>query len=988
MNYRRLLVLLTLYIICVCAEAVVPLRARFLSAANGLGTNYVRTVLQDPRGYIWIGSTDGLVRYDGYNADLLTPSESPNRQLMTDYRIQDMRLWENRYLLLRLRGRQYCCYDILTDCFVEFSGDYEQAFDRRQEEIIRPAGIPAEAELRKDNRGNTIAMTLKGSIWHVDEKTKAVTQISGVYSDELLQLNGKPRYSVLTDRDGLIWISTYGNGLFVHDRATGKTTHYLKTTGMTAPIETNYLMGIYEDRAGNIWALQENMGVAIISKQVSGTETLFFGEAGDMGHVNSIHLLKRAGDVIYIGNRYNGMKVADGGLNAMHEVSRYNDDVVVVRKAGNGTLWMGTRKSGIYADNRQYRHDDNDPTSLSAGKISDILCDSKGRIWVSVFDGAVDMAEPDGQDGYRFRHFFTGDDTIEQPRQMLVDHHGYIWLSAGDGLYIFQPDKLIVNPKAYRHLHLNENRPQLDEIHCIYEDSRHHLLAGTQGSGLAEIDNSSPGNPKVKNIYTTKNGLPSNNIQQLIEDEDGNVWIGTDHGLACYNYKKGTIATLLPSGIQQGNMFVENAVCRLDDGRLAFGSRHGIAIVDPHHLPVQQSPFKLRITDVDINGISVHDQEDGNLPAVLEQLETIKLNYNQNSLTFYFSNFEYAEGQNAKYSCRLVGYDRDWSAPSTINFANYKNLPPGNYTMEVRSMGANGQWNEETVSLPVLIRPALWATWWARLLYLLILLAIGAGIWRYFKRTNDLQNRIKVENQLTEFKLRFFTNISHEFRTPLTIIRGSMERMNALGDIPGDMKQPVSSMRKSVERMMRLINQLMEFRKMQNGKLQLALEETDVIAFVKDIYLTFHQEAENKRISYSFLPFAHQYKMYVDRSFVDKIVYNLLSNAFKYTMSRHSVTLRITHDEEEKKIKIIVEDTGIGVPKEKQADLFSRFNQSVYTQDSIGVGLHLVHELVRVHHGTIDFCENPEGGAVYSVRCLQTRNAMTKRISWWRAMTC
>ena len=353
-------------------------------------------------------------------------------------------------------------------------------------------------------------------------------------------------------------------------------------------------------------------------------------------------------------------------------------------------------------------------------------------------------------------------------------------------------------------------------------------------------------------------------------------------------------------------MFVENAACVLDNGRMAFGTHHGIMVVDPHHLPINTNRLPLTITGMEINGVPLQELEDSTLFVQLGQTHQLQLEYNQNSLTFYFSDFDYTEERGSLYSYRLAGYDRGWST-------------------------------------------------------------LGLFVWRYFKRTNDLQNRIKVETQLTEYKLRFFTNISHEFRTPLTIIRGAMERMMTLGEIPGDMKQPVNAMRKSVDRMLRLINQLLEFRRMQNGKLQLALEETDIIGFVKEIYLTFLQTAENKRISYTFLPFAHQYMMYVDKNFVDKIVYNLLSNAFKYTMSRHSITLKITYNEKTRQMSIIVEDTGIGVPKEKQADLFARFNQSVYTQDSIGIGLHLVYELVRVHHGNITFMDNPQGGAIFTV---------------------
>ncbi|MBQ8702161.1 MAG: response regulator [Prevotella sp.] len=978
MEYRKVVTLIIALFASLCATADIPLRARFLSSVNGLGTNYVRSIVQDSKGYVWIGSTDGLIRYDGYNAMILMPSDAPNRRLMRDIRIQDLRLWQDRYLLLRLRGNQYSCYDITADRFIEFKGSYEAAF-RRQQTIRRPGGFPMETHLAKDNRDNTIGWTPQGDIWHVDAKTQALTHISGVYSDNLYRLNGNPRYTVLTDKDGLIWISTYGNGLFVHDRKTGQTTHYLKATEMTAPIETNYLMGIYEDRAGNIWALQENMGVAIISKKTSTSESVFFANPEDMGHINSIHLLKRVGDVVYAGNRYNSLYVADSQLKNMHPTSHYNDDVVAVCKGADGSLWLGTRKSGVFNNDRQYSHDANQPSSLSKGKISDIFCDARGRIWVSVFDGAVDMAEPDGNGGYRFRHFFQGKDAIGQPRQMISDHHGYIWLSAGDGLYLFQPDKLARNPKAYRHLIIHKGHPQLDEIHCIYEDSHKNILAGTQGSGLVLLDNSKEGDPHVKRIFTTEDGLPSNNIQQLIEDAAGNIWIGTDNGLARFSPKEQTFVSLMPSDTRPGNMFIENAACKLDNGRLAFGSRHGIAIIDPNSLPSQHSPFSLCISDIYINGISIHDQENSDAASLLGQNEPVRLDYNQNSLTFYFSDFDYTQRQNSRYSYRLAGYEREWSPLSPVNFASYKNLPPGKYTMEVRSLDANGEWNNVTTTLPIVINPPLWSTWWAYLIYIILLAALGWFVWRYFKRTNDLKNRIKVETQLTEFKLRFFTNISHEFRTPLTIIRGAMERMAAVGDIPGDMKQPVNTMSKSVDRMMRLVNQLLEFRKMQNDKLQLALEETDVIAFVKNIFMTFMQTAENKRISYNFLPFAHEYFMFVDKNYLDKIVYNLLSNSFKYTMSQHSITLRITMDNDSKQIAIVVEDTGIGVPKEKQEDLFTRFNQSVYTQNSIGIGLHLVYELVRVHHGNIRFDENPQGGAIFTVTLPTDRNCYEER---------
>ena len=224
-----------------------------------------------------------------------------------------------------------------------------------------------------------------------------------------------------------------------------------------------------------------------------------------------------------------------------------------------------------------------------------------------------------------------------------------------------------------------------------------------------------------------------------------------------------------------------------------------------------------------------------------------------------------------------------------------------------------------------------------------------------------------MEEQLTEYKLVFFTNISHEFRTPLTLIQAALEKMHRVGKIPKEMAYSVKVMDKSTQRMLRLINQLLEFRKMQNNKLALSLEETDVIAFLYEIYLSFKDAAESKKMDFRFIPSAASYKMFIDKGNLDKVIYNLLSNAFKYTPSGGKVDFSIQVDAAAHKLVIKVTDSGVGIPKEKRDQLFKRFMQSNFSGSSVGVGLHLTHELVNVHKGTITYDENPEGGSVFTV---------------------
>ena len=253
---------------------------------------------------------------------------------------------------------------------------------------------------------------------------------------------------------------------------------------------------------------------------------------------------------------------------------------------------------------------------------------------------------------------------------------------------------------------------------------------------------------------------------------------------------------------------------------------------------------------------------------------------------------------------------------------------------------------------------------------LLLIIALYFAF-RIVRNFNGLRNRINVEKQLTEYKLVFFTNISHEFRTPLTLIQGALEKIQRVTDIPRELIYPLKTMDKSTQRMLRLINQLLEFRKMQNNKLALSLEETDVISFLYEIFLSFGDVAEQKNMNFRFLPSVPSYKMFIDKGNLDKVTYNLLSNAFKYTPSNGTIILSVNVDEGKQTLQIQVSDTGVGIPKEKQNELFKRFMQSNFSGDSIGVGLHLSHELVQVHKGTIEYKDNEGGGSVFTV-CIPT----------------
>lgn len=1025
-----------------------------LLISTSMRTNYVRSLVQDKYGYVWMGTTTGLGRYDGYETEVFKPARQGNRQLLHDIRILNLKYWLNRFIWIRTRGNKYSCYDIDRERFVDYTGNgtYDQplkgcSFLRngelmvwREKEALRisfdgqsfksnpvkfptfnvvdivdtpegeylvladgniyrrrgnkyvmdysaflsktiskisevayhhgtlflstNAGVyeyrlashkmqvstcnPPNAYVVSDNLGNVIILSYDGKDVYYMTAHKTY-HFCGIYNAHLLQQDSDPRYTFITSPSGKLWITTYGNGLFSYEPSDGKLTSYIDM------LPSPYIMSAMEDKEGNLWVSMENMGVSVVVTQQSEVHYIYNDIPQKVSHANDIRLLKLVGRSVYIADMQNGFYMSDSLLDNRRSFTRFKDDVTAVCKDVQGRLWVGTRKKGVFVDGKPLVSP-GDGLDARTYKVSDFLEDKRGRMWISFFGRGLAVC----QQG-KLVHVLNDKDL--HLRAMTMDKQGWIYLCSDNGTLYFNPDKLIHNPKDYKLITVFNQEEVMGVSHCVcaYIDSKQRVWIGTMGNGLKMI------NGKDTLIYTTHNGLADNNVASVVEDQKtGDIWVGTEHGVS--RWRNGKFTNFYFGDNELANFCSENSAICLSDGRIAFGTHLGVMTFFPLKIKERKSPFPLAITKIEVNGMSIAELNEGEWGEyALVKTKEVTLGYNQNSLTFYFSDFSYSKKGGSTFSYFLEGYDKAWSGLSHFNFAQYRNLPSGKYTLHVRSCNVNGVWSPDEAVLTVVIRPPFYATWWACLIYIICLFTVLYIVCRTLHRINDLRTAVKVETQLTEYKLRFFTNISHEFRTPLSIIQGDMERMNTVGNIPGDLRQPMASMAKSVRRMMRLVNQLLEFRKMQNDKLTLALERTDVVEFLHEIFLNFKSVAEDKRINYMFLPFDRNLEMYVDRNYLDKIAYNLLSNALKYTPTKGEVILRISQDQVGHRVVISVEDSGIGVEKEKQQHLFERFNRSSYLHDSIGIGLHLTAELVRLHHGEISYLENNPQGSIFRV---------------------
>ena len=819
----------------------------------------------------------------------------------------------------------------------------------------------------KDNRNNYWVHNQTGYINYIQKESGSVKKID-VRSSKLPYFIDYERYHVYHDSRDIIWITTYGNGLFAYNPTTKELEHFTATANHTNPIASNYLQYIIEDHSGNLWTSSEYSGISQIEIINKGAAKVYPEGELNIDRANAIRFISHMqDDEVWITTRAGGLYIYDNKLTKHKSKKYYDINIYSACEDSKGNIWLGTRGKGLQVgDDQHYIHQATDTNSLAADPVFCILQDRKQRMWIGTFGGGLDLAVPK-KDKYIFRHFFNKTYGQKEIRTICEDRNGWIWVGTSEGVFVFDPDRIIKDPNDFYQYNLDNHALKSNEIKSIIQDKKGRIWIAESGIGfcVANIKND------YKDIsfthYTVNDGLVHSVVQAFIEDDEGNIWVSTEYGISCFNPENKIFNNYFFSNDILGNVYTEGCA-KLKDGRLAFGTNHGLIILNTKQIKNKEKIPSVTFTDLKLNGISVRPADmDSPLTAALAYTDAISLKYYQSSFVIDFSTFDYPISTNTRFSYKLEGYDDDWSIPSTLNFAAYKNLPAGTYYLHVKACSVSGIWSDNEETLEIKVTPPFWATGWAFFVYILIAGIIMYFVYRTIRNINNLRNKIKVEKQLTEYKLVFFTNISHEFRTPLTLIQGALDRIHRTHNIPKEIRYSIKLMDKSTQRMLRLINQLLEFRKMQNNKLALSLEETDVIAFLYEIYLSFQDTAESKNMDFKFIPSVNSYKMYIDKGNIDKIAYNLLSNAFKYTPSGGKIEFSIYIDKQKQLLIMKVTDTGVGIPKEKRNELFKRFMQSSFSSDSIGVGLHLTHELVHVHKGNICYEENPSGGSIFIV---------------------
>lgn len=740
------------------------------------------------------------------------------------------------------------------------------------------------------------------------------------------------RFHIVEDNHGLIWISTYGKGLFVFNQDLTQSQHFVADKLGESPIASNYLLGIIADRHDGVWVSSEYGGVSHIQVMDKGVERIYPNGEGNMDFSNVVRMVKKMNDgTVMVGTRAGSLYHYSADMNQVLGKSHFDSNVYGIVQMPNGETWIGTRGKGIYGAKGLDFKDRN---------VFCMASDAKHRMWIGTFGKGLSLVYP-RKDGYGVKTFFVDSVGLNEVRCMVIDKHGVLWCGTSGGLIRIPVDEFVKDASRYK-TYVRDY-----EIRDVIVDRQGRLWLSASGDGLVQVE---PGDGETEPkfyVFNTSNGLVNNLVQSVVDTPDGNLWISTQQGVTAWNARKKSFENYMFSRNPMGNVYNENSAVCLDDGRVVLGGNYGLTIIQPSRLSHVSG-----LTDVVFTSYPYSDE--------------ITLTYEQRSLNIHFSTLDYSDVRNVKYTYRLEGFDQAWSQPSSTPWAAYQKLPAGKYLLHVKACTSDGTWGKES-TLVIRIKPPFYLTYWAIMIYVLLVLGVIILVVKFVHDKNVLRNRIRLEQELTRYKLVFFTNIAHEFRTPLTLMQGSLEkekRIMKANRWQTELEKTIRVMDKSVQRMLRLIDQLLEFRKMQAGKLKLSLQETDAVMFVKAICRMFDDAAESKEIAYSFESSEPAHAMFLDQQMIDKVVFNLLSNAFKYTHAKGTISVSLSFTDV---MTIRVADTGVGIPQEKREQLFSRFMQSSYTGESFGIGLHLTHELVRTHHGEITYQENEGGGSVFVV---------------------
>ncbi|WP_302902587.1 hybrid sensor histidine kinase/response regulator transcription factor [Mucilaginibacter sp. BT774] len=848
------------------------------------------------------------------------------------------------------------------------------------------------------------AATFEG-VYCYNTETKAIAHYGK--DSPLISLNTNVVNSIVQGNDNNIWIGTDHGGINLVDVRTHKVTYLLNKEDDGKSLSGD-CVELYKDNTGIIWAGTYKQGVSYFHKGIIQFPLVkhYLSNNASLPYEDVDCFVEDANGNLWIGTNGGGLIFYDKASkkytrfkhDPTNSKSLSNDVIVSLRIDHENRLWIGTYFGGLERLNGNtfihYRHNDQIPGSISDDRVYSIFEDSSQKLWVGTFAGAMNIYDPQ-TDSFIHPHYAM---TSEYTSVIYEDRQKNIWIGRDKGIDIIEKKSAAV--KHYYNNPRNINSLIDNDVNNIVQDSRGFFWIGTKG-GLSILNTAT-------NIFTNVDegkGLPTNNVLNILEDRSGIMWISTANGLVSIKLSSPND----PNSYQihkydefdglQGKEYNANAAYKTRNGEMIFGGAHGFNWFNPENIHAFSLKPKLIFTDFQLfnRSAKVGDTIEGRviLTKSITETQSLELKHNENVFSVEFAACDYFNPAKIIYQYKLDGFDKQWLvAPKGSRKATYTNMDAGDYVLRVKAGNPNDPGHESYATLNIKILPPFWKTTWAYVLYALaftglLLYVRHRGILNIRREFEKRQHELEAERKLAKereearrmheldlMKIKFFTNVSHEFRTPLSLIISPIDTLIKGNDKP-EHQQQLLMIKRNGRRLLNLVNQLLDFRKMEFKELKLNLQKGDIVHFIKEVCFSFTDMADQNNIGYIVDSEIDSLTTSFDRDKIERVLFNLLSNAFKFTSTGGHISVFLSLSTSgsagtEQLLEIKVMDTGIGIPKEKQEKIFERFfqdnlPQSLLNQGS-GIGLSISREFVRMHNGEIYVESEPGDGSCFTIR--------------------
>ena len=1060
-------------LIFICANAQENvIQFNRLTIDDGISNSYVNTIIQDKKGFVWVGTNDGLNRYDGYRFEVYRHNPFDKHSIGGNsirclYEDKSNNLW------IGLKDGGLSKYDPSTGFFINYAHEPENpnslryndvagicedkngllwlAVDRGGLSSLNPSTgdfihysdlLDEENKLRV-NASTAIAIDPKGYIWiatwgggisRFDPLNKEFSHFMvdsnmpddklcshplclffdskgelwiGTYHGGLYRFNTSTMQwkqyslsamegegvnyptiqSIAEDADGRLWIATNGGGINIFDKEKERFIYYLADENNPHSLLIRNILCLYPDNAGSMW-IGTSRGINFYNP-LSSRFKLYRQNERSSNSVSDNYiqaLLKDSKGNIWVGSMNNFYCIHHETKEIKRiETNKSNTSVLYRSKQAmledkSGKIWIGTQSeyfsvydpaTGRYEDIKMESPQKN---KMPYRKVTGFYEDADGSIWIASEIGTLNY-HPKTK---KFTSLFQSESVIypeDKSRVVLRDSDGELWIGTEGGLRRYGKNLELINLYTVTNLTKQQSISN-NYVTSLFEDKEQNLWIGTRG-GLHRF-NKPEGTFK---LITRPGEILGDPIMGILEDTDQNLWLSTTIGLLKYNPATNEFQSFDENDGLQSHEFNAGVCSKGADGELLFGGINGFNAFYPQKVENNMLKPMVLITDFQIFNKSVIPGENSVLKQSITETKEITLKHEQSVISFQFVAFNYISSQKNLYAYKLEGFDRDWVyTDSDRRYATYTNLDPGEYVFKVKASNNDGIWNEEGTEIWISVLPPLWKTWWAYTIYIVLIVGLIAFIITYFfnKERYKIQIRMakleaRQQHEIDQLKLNVFTNISHEFRTTLTLIIGPLDKFIHREGYSEKDKGLYTLMFRNAQRLTRLVNQLLDFRKLEAGKLTLHLAYEDIVPFMKELTGTFDFYARQRNITYSFVTGIEHLYMVYDADKLDKVFYNLISNAFNHTADNGKIEifLNLIEKESTEYVEIKVCDNGAGIPKDSLEKIFTLFYQQEDSRTAkgggTGIGLSLSQELVLLHSGKIFVESEVNKGSAFTV---------------------